>query len=203
MNIDIMIQYLYSTVSRFWACDTMLVEMCQISLFKIYQFRAHGKSASWLCLGGARVDLVDIDGHSALHWAALGGNLEVCEVLMENGISPNLQDHAGRTPLQCAAYAGYINCMALLIQHDADPNIQDKEVANTENMYWPLPTSGLLEIWKRERLKNSMKSNFCVCLCVKGRTALHWSCNNGYLDAVKLLLGCGTFPNHMEHTEER
>lgn len=78
--------------------------------------------------GGARVDLVDIDGHSALHWAALGGNAEVCDVLMENGISPNLQDHAGRTPLQCAAYAGYINCMALLIQHDADPNIQDKEV---------------------------------------------------------------------------
>lgn len=135
----------------------MLVEMCQIFLFKIYQFRAHGKSASWLCLGGARVDLVDIDGHSALHWAALGGNLEVCEVLMENGISPNLQDHAGRTPLQCAAYAGYINCMALLIQHDADPNIQDKEVANTENMYWPLPMSTLLEILKRERLKNCIK----------------------------------------------
>ncbi len=89
---------------------------------------AHVKSASFINLGGARVDLVDIDGHSALHWAALGGNAEVCNVLMENGISPNLQDHARRTPLQCAAYAGYINCMALLIQHDADPNIQDKEV---------------------------------------------------------------------------
>lgn len=70
---------------------------------------------------------------------------------MENGISPNLQDHAGRTPLQCAAYAGYINCMALLIQHDADPNIQDKEVANTENMYWPLPMSTLLEIIKKSK----------------------------------------------------
>lgn len=85
------------------------------------------------CSGGARVDLVDIDGHSALHWAALGGNAEVCDVLMENGIGPNLQDHAGRTPLQCAAYAGYINCMALLIQHDADPNIQDKEVCLQSN----------------------------------------------------------------------
>lgn len=80
------------------------------------------------------MDLVDTDGHSALHWAALGGNAEVCEVLMENGLGPNLQDHAGRTPLQCAAYAGYINCMALLIQHDADPNIQDKEVCNKQGM---------------------------------------------------------------------
>ena len=75
------------------------------------------------------MDLVDIDGHSALHWAALGGNAEVCEVLMENGLGPDLQDSAGRTPLQCAAYAGYINCMALLLQHNADANIQDKEVA--------------------------------------------------------------------------
>lgn len=80
------------------------------------------------------MDLVDTDGHSALHWAALGGNAEVCEVLMENGLGPNLQDHAGRTPLQCAAYAGYINCMALLIQHEADPNIQDKEVANKQGI---------------------------------------------------------------------
>lgn len=40
-------------------------------------------------------------------------------------------------------------------------------------------------------------------ICAQGRTALHWSCNNGYLDAVKLLLGYNAFPNHMEHTEER
>ncbi|KAF7247635.1 Inversin [Varanus komodoensis] len=36
-----------------------------------------------------------------------------------------------------------------------------------------------------------------------GRTALHWLCNNGYLDAIKLLLGFGAFPNHMENHEER
>jgi len=43
--------------------------------------------------GSARVDLVDVDGHTALHWAALGGNAEVCQILMENGISPNVQVH--------------------------------------------------------------------------------------------------------------
>uniref|UniRef100_A0A4X2JZB6 Inversin n=1 Tax=Vombatus ursinus TaxID=29139 RepID=A0A4X2JZB6_VOMUR len=77
--------------------------------------------------GGARVDLVDQDGHSLLHWAALGGNADVCQILIENKINPNVQDYAGRTPLQCAAYGGYINCMALLMENNADPNIQDKE----------------------------------------------------------------------------
>lgn len=78
--------------------------------------------------GGARVDLVDQDGHSLLHWAALGGNADVCQILIENKINPNVQDYAGRTPLQCAAYGGYINCMAVLMENNADPNIQDKEV---------------------------------------------------------------------------
>lgn len=80
------------------------------------------------CSGGARVDLVDQDGHSLLHWAALGGNADVCQILIENKINPNVQDYAGRTPLQCAAYGGYINCMAVLMENNADPNIQDKEV---------------------------------------------------------------------------
>lgn len=78
--------------------------------------------------GGARVDLVDQDGHSPLHWAALGGNPDVCQILIENKINPNVQDYSGRTPLQCAAYGGYINCMVVLLENKADPNIQDKEV---------------------------------------------------------------------------
>lgn len=42
------------------------------------------------------MDLVDVDGHTALHWAALGGNAEICQILMENGISPNVQvKHSG------------------------------------------------------------------------------------------------------------
>lgn len=73
------------------------------------------------------MDLVDQDGHSPLHWAALGGNADVCQILIENKINPNVQDYAGRTPLQCAAYGGYINCMVVLLENNADPNIQDKE----------------------------------------------------------------------------
>lgn len=85
--------------------------------------------------GGARVDLVDQDGHSLLHWAALGGNADVCQILIENKINPNVQDYAGRTPLQCAAYGGYINCMAVLMENNADPNIQDKEVESSGLFY--------------------------------------------------------------------
>ncbi len=63
--------------------------------------------------------------------------------------------------------------------------------------------TGLLDI--QYEVQHSLRFDFRMFYLsfVKGKTALHWSCNNGYLDAVKLLLGCGAFPNHMEHTEER
>lgn len=82
--------------------------------------------------------------------------------------------------------------MAVLMENNADPNMQDKEVTVTSCI--PQHTD-ICSVW-------------CFCMlalfvCSQGRTALHWSCNNGYLDAVKLLLGYSAFPNHMEHTEER
>lgn len=80
--------------------------------------------------------MVDQDGHSPLHWAALGGNADVCQILIENKINPNVQDYAGRTPLQCAAYGGYINCMVVLLENNADPNIQDKEVCCHSLVYF-------------------------------------------------------------------
>ncbi|MEQ2217883.1 hypothetical protein XENOCAPTIV_025472, partial [Xenoophorus captivus] len=104
-------------------------------------------------------------------------------------------DHAGRTPLQCAAYGGYITCMAVLMENNADPNIQDKEVKIRK---CPCVT-------RKFGSKNgqSQQCELSFFIGAQGRTALHWSCNNGYLDAVKLLLGYNAFPNQMEHTEER
>ncbi|XP_030407447.1 inversin isoform X2 [Gopherus evgoodei] len=110
--------------------------------------------------GGARVDLVDQDGHSPLHWAALGGNADVCQILIENKINPNMQDYAGRTPLQCAAYGGYINCMVVLLENNADPNIQDKEGRTA--LHW-LCNNGYLDAIKLllgfDAFPNHMENN--------------------------------------------
>lgn len=106
--------------------------LCFVQFYKL--LLESGVTQRWIIkksiivAGGARVDLVDQDGHSPLHWAALGGNPDVCQILIENKINPNVQDYAGRTPLQCAAYGGYINCMVVLLENNADPNIQDNEV---------------------------------------------------------------------------
>ncbi|KAL6090052.1 hypothetical protein STEG23_031853, partial [Scotinomys teguina] len=101
----------------------------------------HVSTVKLLLDNDAQVDATDVMKHTPLFRAcemghkdviqtlikALGGNANVCQILIENKINPNVQDYAGRTPLQCAAYGGYINCMAVLMENNADPNIQDKE----------------------------------------------------------------------------
>ena len=50
---------------------------------------------------------------------------------------------------------------------------------------------------------SDLKSRYCFILPSQGMTALHYCCSSGYLDAAKLLLEHGAFPNHMEYSEER
>ena len=37
----------------------------------------------------------------------------------------------------------------------------------------------------------------------EGKTPLHWSCCQGQIEATKLLLDQGAFPNHLDFSEER
>jgi ankyrin repeat protein len=75
-------------------------------------------------------NLQDLHGKTALHHAALGGQVECIKILLAMGAELNLQDHAGNTPLHCAAY----NCLQkegvavarLLIRANANPTIRNQ-----------------------------------------------------------------------------
>ena len=56
----------------------------------------------YLLQQGARVNDTDEDGDTALHKAAFFGHLEVVEVLLEAGASPNVKNQAGVTPWMAA-----------------------------------------------------------------------------------------------------
>ena len=49
--------------------------------------------------GGADVNLVDPDRHSALVLALINGHFDVAGVLIERGIDVNMEDKVGRTAL--------------------------------------------------------------------------------------------------------
>lgn len=58
-----------------------------------------------LIKGGAEVQARDGDGDSALHNAAIGGNLEVAKILIANGADVNQSNRHGTTPLMLAGEA--------------------------------------------------------------------------------------------------
>ena len=52
-------------------------------------------------LGNAAVDLEDHDGHSPLHWAALGGYSYICQILIDQGVKPDKKDNSGYVMIEC------------------------------------------------------------------------------------------------------
>jgi len=79
-------------------------------------------------------DAQDRDGLSLLHWAAIGGHADVCQMLISVGIAIDFRDLAGRTALHYAAYGGYVNAMLVLLENKADLNSQDTD--GVTSLHW-------------------------------------------------------------------
>lgn len=52
--------------------------------------------------------------YTALHFAALSGNSEICQMLLEHGAKINATNSVGRTPSQMAAFVGNHDCVAVI-----------------------------------------------------------------------------------------
>ena len=66
-------------------------------------------------------------GLTALHQAAVDGNVECANVLVLNGANVDVQDCEGWTPLHAAAVEGHTKFVHFLLMANADPNIRSDE----------------------------------------------------------------------------
>lgn len=75
---------------------------------------------------GASLDLVDVDGDSAVHWAAYKGSPEILSVLQYLQMDMIEPDHFGQTPLHLAAMQGNLEAVEYLVEElDADIGVLD------------------------------------------------------------------------------
>ena len=74
----------------------------------------------------ADVNIQDKDGCTPLHRCTIGGNENLCRLLLEHNADVNIQDNAECTPLHWCAREGNGNLCRLLLEKNADVNIQEK-----------------------------------------------------------------------------
>ncbi|KAG6576518.1 ankyrin-like protein [Phytophthora cinnamomi] len=72
------------------------------------------------------VNFVDIDGCTALYYAAANGHVDVLQVLLRFGGNPNIAS-IRRSPLHCAVEWHRVECVLLMLQHGAAMEATDKD----------------------------------------------------------------------------
>lgn len=73
---------------------------------------------------GADVSATDIKGQTALHVQVEMDHVDIAELLMAHGASPNVPDYKGRTPL---FYAKSAKTAEALVKNNADINAKDQD----------------------------------------------------------------------------
>eukprot|EP00164_Ancoracysta_twista_P005550 GFYU01007610.1.p1 GENE.GFYU01007610.1~~GFYU01007610.1.p1 ORF type:complete len:494 (-),score=189.23 GFYU01007610.1:23-1504(-) len=85
----------------------------------------HTKTVAVLLLGKADAASVDSNYTTALHYAAIRGDVEMGRLLLKTEIEVDAQDKFYRTPLHCAASAGKSEFIRLLLSEGALTNERD------------------------------------------------------------------------------
>ena len=89
----------------------------------------HFNAVSSLIECGAKVNLQDAKGNTAVHYAlsCSNGSLEVLSRLMSDGAAVNNSFTRDKcTPLMIACQCGHMNAVSFLIEHGANMDLQDK-----------------------------------------------------------------------------
>jgi ankyrin repeat protein len=131
------------------------------------------------------VNASQVDGMTALHWAAYHDDLETVELLVRSGANVNAGNRYGVTPLSLACTNGNGSMIELLLEAKADPSA-------------PLP-GGETPLMTASRVGSiaAVKALLAAGAAVdakderRAQTALMWASAEGHPDVVRVLVNAG------------
>lgn len=143
-----------------------------------------------LVLKKANVNAPQVDGSTALHWAAQSNDVELVDVLLKAGAKVSAANVVGATPLQLAATNGSAVMLTRLLKAGADANASLTKANDTALMI--AAKTGKIDA-VRVLLDRGAKPNTQETW--GGTTALMWAVNERHSDVAKLLLERGADVN--------
>jgi uncharacterized protein len=138
----------------------------------------------------ADVNVAQMDGSTALHWAVERDDLETADLLIRAGARVTVRTREGVTPLQLAAINGNAAMIDRLLKGGADPNAALTPAGDTALMMAARTgTPGAI------RVLAEAGANVNATESWGGTTALHWAVSEGHADAANALIAAGADVN--------
>ena len=138
----------------------------------------------------ADVNAPQVDGTTALHWAARGDDLDLAEMLIAAGANVSAANREGVTALQLASINGSAAMLQKLLKAGADPNAPLDQFQDTALMM--AARTGKTDAL-RVLLETGAKVNATETW--GGTTPLMWAAAERHAAAVKVLLDAGADVN--------
>ena len=133
----------------------------------------------------ADVNVPQVDGMTALHWATYHGDVALARELIRAGASANAANRYGVRPLSLACTNGQAEIVQLLVEAGADPNAA---LPGGETPLMTAARTGMLAVVKillsRGALVNAKDG-------MRGQTAVMWAAAEGHAAVVTALIGAG------------
>lgn len=149
-----------------------------------------------LIADGARLDDVEADGTTALHWAVRSADGELIAALLAAGADPNAANRYGMTPQHVAAVNGDAAALRALLEAGADPNAVLPEgetvLLTAARTGAPDAIDVLLELGADIEARESWY----------GETALIWAAAENHPEAVRTLIAHGADPDERSRSLE-
>lgn len=148
-----------------------------------------GDAVRSLLAGGVAVSTAEVDGTTALHWAAHHDRLEIAGLLLEAGAPVDATNRYGVTPLALASVNGSTPMIARLLAAGADPNLPNPEGET------PLMTAARTGNAAAIETLLAHGAGVDAVEAWRGQTALMWATAQNQAPAVETLLAAGADPN--------
>jgi len=127
------------------------------------------------------VNKQDHNGNTALHWAALQGQEDFVQLLIDNQAFLDSQNFSGETALFLASSYGFDNIVAMLLENGANPNITNLDGATAVHLCSAGGHTASLELLARF-------GAFVNCQDDCGDLPLHYAIREGHMKVVEQLV---------------